>query len=144
MSSRPVRRRPGQHQQPLWRLAHFDAPGAFPPAGKETCAELTAQAQVALYLAEPAREPAGVGECGPQVVDIGVEAILKTDDARAVALRRVPRMRMPPGVLVVIGCSFVHAFRGRLGVQGIQPLFPQGPVSTQPFVDLGERLGRRQ
>jgi len=30
---------------------------------------------------------------------------------------------------------------GDLGVQGIKPLFPQGPVPAQPFVDLGERLG---
>jgi hypothetical protein len=29
---------------------------------------------------------------------------------------------------------------GDLGVQGVQPLLPQGPVSTQPFIDLGERL----
>ncbi len=29
---------------------------------------------------------------------------------------------------------------GHLGVQGIQSLFPQGPVPVQPFIDLGERL----
>src|SRR5262249_54546123 len=29
---------------------------------------------------------------------------------------------------------------GYLGVQGVQPLFPQGPVAAQPFIDLGERL----
>jgi hypothetical protein len=26
-------------------------------------------------------------------------------------------------------------------VQGIQPLFPQGPVPGQPFTGFGERLG---
>jgi hypothetical protein len=26
-------------------------------------------------------------------------------------------------------------------VQGVEPLFPQGPVPGKPFIDLGERLG---
>jgi hypothetical protein len=30
---------------------------------------------------------------------------------------------------------------GHLGVQGIQPLLPQGPIPAQPFINLGERLG---
>jgi len=30
---------------------------------------------------------------------------------------------------------------GYLGVQGVQPLFPQSPVPAQPVIDLGERLG---
>jgi hypothetical protein len=29
---------------------------------------------------------------------------------------------------------------GYLGVQGVQPLFPQGPVAVKPLVDLGQRL----
>ena len=32
---------------------------------------------------------------------------------------------------------------GYLGVQGVQPLLPQGPVPAQPFIDLGERLGAK-
>jgi hypothetical protein len=28
---------------------------------------------------------------------------------------------------------------GYLGVQGVQPLFPQGPVAVKPLVDLGQR-----
>jgi hypothetical protein len=28
-------------------------------------------------------------------------------------------------------------------VQGVQPLFPQGPVLVQPFIDLSERLGAK-
>jgi hypothetical protein len=41
-------------QQPPWRLARFYAPGAFPSAGEEACAVLTAEAKVALDLAVPA------------------------------------------------------------------------------------------
>ena len=33
--------------------------------------------------------------------------------------------------------------RAHLGVQGIQPVLPQGPVLAQPFIDLGERLGAK-
>ena len=57
---RPVRlvRVPGQHQQPLRGLARFHASRAFPSAREEACAELTAEAQVALHLAEPAGETA--------------------------------------------------------------------------------------
>jgi hypothetical protein len=32
---------------------------------------------------------------------------------------------------------------GHLGVQGIKPLLPQGPVPAQSFIDLGERLGAK-
>jgi hypothetical protein len=32
---------------------------------------------------------------------------------------------------------------GYLGVQGVQPLLPQGPVPAQPVIDLGERLGTK-
>ena len=71
-------------QQPPRGLARFHPPGAFPSAGKEACAELTAEAQVALYLADPAGEAAGIGERRPQVVDIGVEAVLHAHDALAV------------------------------------------------------------
>ena len=74
----------GQHQQPPRGLARFHPPGAFPSAGEKTCAELTAEAEVALDLAEPAGQTRRIGECGPQVVDIGVEAVLDTHDALAV------------------------------------------------------------
>ena len=73
-----------RQQQPLRGLARFHAPGAFPSAGKEACAELTAEAQVALDLAEPAGQTAGIGECRPQVVDVGVEAVFHAHDALAV------------------------------------------------------------
>src|ERR1017187_1819877 len=73
-----------QQQQPPRGLARFHAPGAFPSAGKKACAELTAQTEVALYLAHPAGETAGIGECRPQVVDIGVVAVLHAHDALAI------------------------------------------------------------
>jgi len=49
-------------------------------------------------------------------------------------------MRPPARALLVIWCSFVRVSPGHLGVQGIEPLLPQGPVPAQPFIDLGERL----
>src|SRR5215469_7351197 len=57
--------------------------------------------------------------------------------------RRLPRMRLPLGALLVIWCSLVRFSPGDLGVQGIQPLLPQGPVPAQPSIDLGERLGAK-
>ena len=50
-------------QQPPRRLARFHAPGAFRSAGKKAVAVLTAQAQVARYLAHPAGQTQGIGEC---------------------------------------------------------------------------------
>ena len=41
-------------QEPLWRLANFDAPGAFPSAGEEACAVFTAESKVTLDLPVPA------------------------------------------------------------------------------------------
>ncbi|MBE1603882.1 hypothetical protein HEB94_000730 [Actinopolymorpha pittospori] len=74
----------GHQQQPLRRLARFHVPGAFPSAAKEMCAEVAAGPQVALYLANPAGETAGIGDCRPQVVDVGVEAVLHAHDAFAI------------------------------------------------------------
>src|SRR5205814_8792050 len=65
-----------RQQQPIWSVARFHAPGAFPSAGEEAFAELTSQAQVSLNLAVPAREAQGIGERRPQVADIGLEAVL--------------------------------------------------------------------
>ena len=42
-------------------------PRAFPSAGEEVCAELTAEAQVTFHVAEPAGETAGIGERRPYV-----------------------------------------------------------------------------
>jgi hypothetical protein len=41
--------------------------------------------------------------------------------------------------LVISRSSFVFSSRD-LGVQGTQPLLPQGPVPTQPFIELGKCL----
>ena len=46
-------------------------------------AELTAEAEVALDITDPAGEPAGIGERQPQVIDTGVEAVLHAHDALA-------------------------------------------------------------
>src|SRR5579859_7443655 len=73
-----------RHEQPSWGFAHLHAPGAFPPAGKQACAVLTADSQVALHVAVPAGQAVGIGDCRPQVVDIGVEAVLHAHDALAV------------------------------------------------------------
>src|SRR6266699_425226 len=47
------------HHQPPRGLARFHPPGAFPSAGKNAYAELTAQSQVALDLAVPAARREG-------------------------------------------------------------------------------------
>jgi hypothetical protein len=73
----------GHHQQPAG-LARFHPPGTLPLAGKKACPELTAQAEVALELADPAGQAAGIGESRSQVVDTGVEAILRAHDALAI------------------------------------------------------------
>src|SRR6185312_3645261 len=69
------------HEQPLWWLARFYPPGAFPSTGKEACAVLTAESQVALDLAVPAGQTRGIGECRPHLVDIAVEAVFHPHDA---------------------------------------------------------------
>jgi len=51
--------------------------------GFEVHGELPAAAQVTLDLAVPAGQTARIGEGGPQVVDIGVVAVLDAYDARA-------------------------------------------------------------
>ena len=56
------------HQQVPRGLARLHPPGAFPSV-KKACPELTAQAQVALELAEPAGQTAGVDERRPQIGD---------------------------------------------------------------------------
>src|SRR5579863_540179 len=68
---------------PPWALAGFHPPGAFPALGFEVQVELPAGAQVARYLAIPARQTAWIGERGPQVADIGVVAVLDAHDALA-------------------------------------------------------------
>jgi len=32
---------------------------------------------------------------------------------------------------------------GHLGVQRIEPLFPQAPIPVKPFIDFGERCGAK-
>ncbi len=73
---------PGRHQQPPWGLARFHAPGAFPEL--KASVELSAGAEVAFYLAVPAGQAAGIGDCRPQVVDIGVVAVFDAHDPLAV------------------------------------------------------------
>src|SRR4029077_18318982 len=74
----------GGHHQTAWWLARFDAPGAFQASGLDVQAELAARAEVAFYLAVPAGEARGIGECRPQVVDAGVVAVFHAHDALAV------------------------------------------------------------
>ena len=76
--------RPCRQQQAPRRLARFHPPGAFRSAGKEVKAELAAETEVSVYVAEPAGETVGIGQCRPHVVDIGVEAVLHAHDALAI------------------------------------------------------------
>ena len=50
----------------------------------ETCAELTTEAEVTLYLTEPVGEVAGIGECRPHLVDARGEAVLNAHNASAI------------------------------------------------------------
>src|ERR1700722_10463256 len=59
-------------------------PGVFHVVGFQVEAELSAGAEVAFDLAVPAGQAAGIGECRPQVIDIGVVALFDAHDARAV------------------------------------------------------------
>ena len=83
------------HEQPLRRLARFDAAGAFPSAGEEVCAVLTAEAKVTLDLAVPADQTRGVGERCPDVV----KSVSKRSSIRTMpcpsADPKLPRMRSP-------------------------------------------------
>jgi hypothetical protein len=69
----------GLQLQPSRRLARRHPSRAFPPV-KEPSAELTADTEVTLNLADPAGKPSGIGDRRPQVVDIGVEAVLYAYD----------------------------------------------------------------
>jgi hypothetical protein len=53
----------GHNQQPLRGLADLHAARALPSAGIEVCAELTADSQIALDLAQPTGETARIGVC---------------------------------------------------------------------------------
>jgi hypothetical protein len=46
-------------------------------------AELSAQAEVAVHLAHPPAQAAGISERGPHVLDIGVEPVFHVHDALA-------------------------------------------------------------
>ena len=63
---------------------HLHPTRAFPAAGEEVGAEVTARAKVAVHLAEPPRQTAGVREGRPQVADVAVEPVLEADHAGAV------------------------------------------------------------
>src|SRR5262249_14219070 len=75
---------PGRHKQPSRWLARFHAPGALDVSGFEVHAERSARAEVAFYLAVPAGQADGIGECRPQVIDGGVVAVFDAHDAHTV------------------------------------------------------------
>src|SRR5205823_5892970 len=103
----------GRNQQPLRGLARFHAPGALPAAGKKACAELTAEPQIALEVTEPAGQTPGIGECRPQVVDIGVEAVFHAHDALAICRSQATQDAAAPtcvaGHLVLLRSRFPRA-----------------------------------
>jgi hypothetical protein len=105
--------------------------------GNEPCAEAAAEAQVALNLAEPAGETRGIRERRPQVVDVGVEAVFHAHDAfavgRAQSAQDAAASRCIARHLVLFRSRFP---RGHLGVQGIQPLLPQGPDPPHVLADV--------
>src|SRR5262249_45823075 len=82
------------------------ATGAFRSAGKKVKAELTAGAEVAVDLANPVGEPAGIGQCRPQVVDVGVEAVLHAHDAFAICRSQAAQDAGIAGHLVLLRSRF--------------------------------------
>ena len=65
-------------------LARLHAPGAFRSARKEAEVDSPPEAEVALYLTDPAGETAGISKRRPEVVDSGVEAVVDPHDALAI------------------------------------------------------------
>src|ERR1700735_3145815 len=82
---------------------------------------------------------------------------MPTTDRRCRCRNGPPCARHPCRLLIAgcpgCGCPHVHCRSsvapsfvfapGHLGVQGVHPLLPQGPVPPQPFIALGERLGAK-
>jgi len=65
------------HKQAPRRFAHVHSTTAL-PAARERRSELTTEEEIALDLGDPASQALGVGECRPQVVDVGVVAALQS------------------------------------------------------------------
>ncbi|HEX2551388.1 MAG TPA: pseudouridine synthase, partial [Nocardioidaceae bacterium] len=77
-------------QQLPWRVARVHAARAFQCVGNPEV-ELAAGPEVALYRPVPAGETLRIGECRPQVVDVGVVAVLHAHDALPVLFSQSPQ-----------------------------------------------------
>jgi hypothetical protein len=127
----------GHQQQPARRLARLHAPRAR-PAVKEAGTELAAGVQVALDLAEPAGNAAGIGAGRPQVVDAGVVPVLHAHDALAVC-RAQPAQdagarRCAAGHEVLLRSRFPRA-------TSVCRASSRCSHRAQPLVNLGQRRG---
>src|SRR6516165_4913880 len=79
-----------RQQQSLRRLARLHLPCALSREG-DAHTELTPWAKVTLDLAVPVGESIGIGECSPEVIDPGVEAIFHPHDALAIDRMETPQ-----------------------------------------------------
>ena len=107
---------------------------------------LTAQTQVTLDLAEPAGQAARIGQCRTTGRQYRCRSGLPCARRPCRLYRCAGCPRMPSSTriaLLVIWCSFVGAFLGCLGVQGIQPLLHKARYPASHTVDLGQRLRAR-
>jgi hypothetical protein len=65
------------------RLARLHLAGALSCEG-DAHTELAPLRELALYLAVPASESIGIGECSPELIDPSVEAIFHPHDTLAI------------------------------------------------------------
>jgi hypothetical protein len=72
-----------RQQQALRRFARLDLACALSREG-DAHAELASLRKLALYLPVPVGQSLGIGECSPEVIDPGVEAIFHPHDALAI------------------------------------------------------------
>jgi hypothetical protein len=72
-----------RQQQALRRLARLHLSCARSSEG-DAHTELAPLRKLALYLAVPVGESIGIGECSPEVIDPGVEAIVHPHDTLAI------------------------------------------------------------
>src|SRR6185369_13944777 len=76
--------------QPTRGLARLHAAGALPARGIHVHAEFAAEAELAVRPAIPTGQAVGIGESGPQVIDISGVAFLDAYYTRAVGRSQAP------------------------------------------------------
>src|SRR5450631_1374857 len=79
----------GGQLEPPGRLACVHPSRALDVVGLDVGAELSSRTEVAFDPAVPPGEAGGIGECRPQVLDVGVVSVFDADDTRSVCRAQV-------------------------------------------------------